>query len=145
MNTERVSYLLDKTDKHRLSAKKSTLSIDDTLLEHVGNLFEYIDKHYNHSNHSYSLAHNLVTSHYVSGAVRFPVDWYLYRRYEECTQWEEYVEKHFPDKIIPKKKNERNKFKKEVEPTLLEDFGFLALHHQLQVNVFRAMSRAKLR
>ena len=91
------------------------------------------------------MAHNLVTSHYVSGAVRFPVDWYLYKRYEECTQWEEYVEKHFPDKIIPKKKNERNKFKKEVEPTLLEDFGFLALHHQLQVNVFRAMSRAKLR
>ena len=140
VNTERVAYLLDKTNKHRLSAKKSTLSIDDTLLEHVGSLFEYIDKHYNHSNHTYPLAHNLVTSHYVSGAVRFPVDWYLYRRYEECTQWEKYVEKHFPDEIIPKKKKARNKFKKEVEPTLLEDPEFLALHEEFRTKISLAVN-----
>lgn len=139
VNTERVSYLLQKTKKHRLGIKRATLSIDDTLLEHVGNLFEYIDKHYNHSKHSYPLAHNLVTSHYVSGAVRFPVDWYLYRRYEECTQWEKYVEKHFPKEIIPKKKKERNKFKKEVEPTLLEDPDFWALHEEFRTKISLAV------
>ncbi|MHB8750857.1 MAG: hypothetical protein ACYDBJ_16910, partial [Aggregatilineales bacterium] len=32
------------------------------------------------------LAHNPVTSHYVSGVVRFPLDWRLYRRYEEVTE-----------------------------------------------------------
>ena len=121
VNKERIAYLLQKTDKHRLSARQSVLPIDDTLFEHVGSLFEYIDKHYNHGDNTYPLAHNLVTSHYVSGAVRFPVGWRLYRRYEEFTNWTAFVEKHFPDATIPKRKKERNKFKNEVEPTLLAD------------------------
>ena len=135
VNTKRVDYLLSETKRHRLGARNSVLPIDDTLLEHVGSLFEYIDKHYNHGNHSFPLAHNLVTSHYVSGAVRFPVDWYLYRRYEECTQWEEYAKKHFPNEIIPKKKKERNKFKNRIEPTLLEDPEFLALHEEFRTKI----------
>ena len=36
------------------------------------------------------LAHNLITSHYVSGAVRFPVDALLYCRYDELTDNEFY-------------------------------------------------------
>ncbi|MBT7601587.1 MAG: hypothetical protein HN560_10980 [Anaerolineae bacterium] len=140
VNEERVMYLLEKTEKHRLGSKKSVLSLDDTLLEHVGSLFEYIAKHYNHSNGTYPMAHNLVTSHYVSGAVRFPVDWRLYRRYEECTEWEEYVQKHFPNEAIPKKKKERNKFKKDVEPILLTDPEFLALHEAFRTKVSLAVA-----
>jgi hypothetical protein len=83
--------LLQKTEKHRLAARQSVLPIDDTLFEHVGSLFEYIDKHYNHGGNTYPLAHNLVTSHYVSDAVRFPVGWRLYRRYEEFTNWTAFV------------------------------------------------------
>ncbi len=70
----------------------------------MGSLFEYVDRHYNHSNHSYPLAHNLVTSHYLSGAVRFPVDLEIYRRYEEVTRWSEFVHKYFPELEIPKQK-----------------------------------------
>ena len=140
VNEERIMYLLEKTEKHRLGSKKSVLSLDDTLLEHVGSLFEYIAKHYNHSNGTYPMAHNLVTSHYVSGAVRFPVDWRLYRRYEECTEWEEYVQKHFPNEAIPKKRKERNKFKKEVEPILLTDPEFLALHEAFRTKVSLAVA-----
>jgi len=139
VNEERIRYVLEKTAAHRLGSKKSILSLDDTLLEHVGSLFEYIAKHYNHSNGTYPLAHNLVTSHYVSGAVRFPVDWRLYRRYEECTQWEAYVQKHFPERDIPKKKKERNQFKKEVEATLLDDPEFLALHESFQTKISLAV------
>ena len=139
VNKERVAYLLRKTGKHRLSARKSVLPIDDTLFEHVGSLFEYIDKHYNHGNNTYPLAHNLVTSHYVSGAVRFPVDWRLYRRYEECTQWEAYVAKHFPGAVIPQQKKARNKFKKQVEPTLLADPEFLALHEAFRTKISLAV------
>lgn len=139
VNEKRVAYLLEKTEQHRLGSKKSILSLDDTLLEHVGSLFEYIDKHYNHSNGNYPMAHNLVTSHYVSGAVRFPVDWRLYRRYEECTQWKEYVQKHFPDEVIPKKKKARNKFKKEIEPTLLKDPEFLTLHEAFRTKISLAV------
>lgn len=139
INTKRIEYLLDATKKHRKGAKNSVLSIDDTLLEHVGSLFEYIDKHYNHGNHTFPLAHNLVTSHYVSGAVRFPVDWYMYRRYEECTQWEKYAQTHFPDETLPKKKKERNKFKKRIEPTLLADPEFLVLHETFRTKISLAV------
>jgi len=139
INTKRVEYLLEATKKNRKGARNSVLPIDDTLLEHVGSLFEYIDKHYNHGNHTFPLAHNLVTSHYVSGAVRFPVDWYLYRRYDESTEWEKYAKKHFPDEIIPKKKKERNKFKKRIEPTLLEDPEFLALHEKFHTKISLAV------
>ncbi|MHB8625229.1 MAG: transposase [Aggregatilineales bacterium] len=39
---------------------------------HVGTVFEYIDRHYDHGEDSYPLAHNPVTSYYVSGVVRLP-------------------------------------------------------------------------
>ncbi len=80
VNRQRLQYLLTQTQRHRRSAEESYLLLDDTLCEHVGSLFEYVDRHYDHSNHLYSLAHNLVTSYYLSGAVRFPVELRVYRR-----------------------------------------------------------------
>ena len=143
VNQERVAYLLRQTQKQRVAARKSVLPIDDTLFEHVGGLFEYIDKHYNHGNHTYPLAHNLVTSHYVSGAVRFPVGWRLYRRYEEFTQWTPFVEKHFPDATIPKQKKARNQFKRQVAPTLLADPEFRALHEAFRTKITLAVALVK--
>jgi len=128
VNSKRISYMLEQTQPQRQSAQKSVMPLDDTLCEHVGSLFEYVDRHYNHGDHSYPLAHNLVTSHYISGAVRFPLDWRVYRRYEEYTNWVEFVQKHCPDREIPKRKKERNRFKKEMEPILLKDPEFKALH-----------------
>ncbi len=135
VNQYRLEYMLQETSKQRRSAKHSVLPIDDTLCEHVGSLFEYVDKHYNHSDQSYPLAHNLVTAHYVSGAVRFPVDFRLYRRYEEFTQWETFVAKHFPDETIPRQKKARNKFRRRVEPTLLADDEFRLLHEAFQTKI----------
>ena len=143
VNEERIVYLLQKTGRQRLGGRKSILAIDDTLAEHVGSLFEYIDKHYNHGNNTYPLAHNLVTSHYVSGAVRFPVGWRLYRRYEEFTNWETFVNKHFPDAVIPKKKKERNRFKKDVEAILLEDPEFRVLDEAFQTKITLAIELVK--
>jgi len=139
LNIERIGYMLEQTEKQRLSAKRSVLVIDDTLCEHVGSLFEHIARHYNHGDGRYPLAHNIVTSHYVSGAVRFPLDWRLYRRYDEFTQWEVYVEKHFPGVEIPKTSKARNQFKKQVEPTLLSDPQFKALHDQFQTKITLAI------
>ena len=92
-------------DARRYAVRRLTrlLILDDTLCEHVGSLFDYVDRHYNHGDDTYPLAHNPVTSHYVSGPVRFPVDLRLYRRYEECTQWDTFVHQHFPDRPIPTK------------------------------------------
>ncbi|MGK7937229.1 MAG: transposase [Xenococcaceae cyanobacterium] len=139
LTEQRIKYLLSQTVSHRLSAQDSHLLLDDTLCEHVGSLFEYVDRHYNHSNQSYPLAHNLVTSHYLSGAVRFPVDLEIYRRYEEVTRWSEFVNKYFPELEIPKQKKERQKLHKLVDQTLLKDPEFQELHNQFQTKITLAV------
>jgi DDE superfamily endonuclease len=134
-NDRRVGYLLKQTRAVRLPKAQSALIVDDTLCEHVGSLFEYIARHYNHADDTYPLAHNPVTSHYLSGPVRFPVDLRLYRRYEEITCWEDFVHKHFPDQEIPKAKKARQQFHKQVDPVLLTDPEFTALHQQFRTKV----------
>lgn len=80
VNERRLHYVLEQTEPWRQAVVEGRLILDDTLCEHVGDLFAYVDRHYNHGEHSYPLAHNGVTSQYVSGPVRFPVDLRLYRR-----------------------------------------------------------------
>lgn len=138
VNDRRIRYLVQRTKPVRLAKDKSVLILDDTLCEHVGSLFGYIDHHYNHGDDTYPLAHNPVTSHYVSGPVRFPVDLRLYRRYEEMTRWEEFVHKHFPDREIPRRKKERAAFHKAVDAVLLADPGFQVLHQQFQTKIVLA-------
>ena len=135
VNERRLTYLNQQTKWVRQSKAASALVIDDSLCKHVGSLFEYVARHYDHANADYPIAHNPVTSHYVSGAVRFPVDLRLYRRYEEITQWETFVLKHFPETIIPKKKKERQKLHKQVDETLRQDPEFLKLHNQFQTKI----------
>jgi len=139
VNDARIEYMLCQTIGQRLPASESYLIIDDTLCEHVGSLFEFIDRHYNHSNHTYPLAHNLVTSQYLSGAVRFPVDFEIYQRYEDFTHWESYVLKHYRDTVIPKPGEARKKLHKQVEETLLQDREFLQLHQQFCSKIDIAM------
>ncbi len=135
VNERRIEYLLAQTAPHRRPATASALILDDTLCEHVGSLFEYVDRHYDHCDNRYPLAHNLVTSHFISGAVRFPIDVRLYRRYEEKTHWEEFVHKHFADRPIPTRKKERQQFHKEALPRLLHDPEFRALHDSFQTKI----------
>jgi hypothetical protein len=69
----------------------------------------------NPSNQTYPFAHNLVTSHYLSGAVRFPVDFELYRRYAEFTDWERFVKQHFPNQEIPQASKDRQQLHKQLD------------------------------
>jgi len=140
VNDRRITSLLDQTKAQRRPAQHSALLVDDTLCEHVGSLFAYVDHHYNHTDASYPLAHNPVTSHYISGPVRFPVDLRLYRRYEELTRWEEFVHKHFPDQSIPTTKKERATLHKVVDPVLVMDPAFQALHIQFQTKIDLAIA-----
>lgn len=117
VNARRIRYLLAQTRAQLRPKKASALVLDDTLCEHVGSLCEHVDRHYNHGEGTYPLAHNPVTSFYVSGAVRFPLDLRLYRRYEEVTRWETFVATHCPGRAIPRGKKERARFHKEVDPT----------------------------
>jgi hypothetical protein len=98
-----------------------------------------VDRHYNHSDGTYPLAHNPVTSLYVSGPVRFPLGLRLYRRYEELTQWAAAVAKHFPTLQIPTNTEARNRLHKQVDPVLLEDPDFRKRHEQFQTKIALAM------
>ena len=135
VNDRRLAYLLQQTQAVRGPKADAVLILDDTLCEHVGSLFDYVDRHDNHGHDTYPLAHNPVTSYYVSGPVRFPVDLRLYRRYEELTQWEAFVRKHFPDHPIPTKKKERAQLHKVVDPILLQDPAFEKLHQQFRTKI----------
>lgn len=139
VNDRRIHYLLQQTKAHRQPKATSALVVDDTLCEHVGSLFEHVDRHYNHADSTYPLAHNPVTSFYVSGPVRFPLGLRLYRRYEELTQWEAAVAKHFPDVKIPTKTKDRNRLHKQVDPMLLQDPEFRARHEQFRTKIALAI------
>lgn len=135
INERRIKYMMEQTVKQRRKREESSLIVDDTLCEKAGSLFEYVDKHYDHSEAKYSMAHNVVTTFYISGAVRFPLDLRIYRRYEEATKWEEFVKKYFPNQEIPKQQKARKKFKKEVEEILLKDKEFKELHEEFETKI----------
>jgi hypothetical protein len=135
VNRRRLRFMLHQTKPHRRRRRESLLAVDDTLCEHVGSLFDYVDRHYNHGDGTYPLAHNPVTSLYVSGPVRFPVGLRLYRRYEELTQWETVVAEHFPELKIPTERKARNRLHKQVDPALLQDPEFRARHEQFRTKI----------
>ncbi|HEX9868443.1 MAG TPA: hypothetical protein VGC99_07580, partial [Candidatus Tectomicrobia bacterium] len=86
VNRRRLRFMLQQTNPHRRRRRESLVATDDTLCAHVGSLFDYVDRHDNHSDGTYPLAHHPVTSFSVSGPVRFPLGLRLYRRDEELTQ-----------------------------------------------------------
>ena len=139
VNRRRLRFMLQQTQSHRRRRRESLLAVDDTLCEHVGSLFDYVDRHYNHGDGTYPLAHNPVTSLYVSGPVRFPVGLRLYRRYEELTQWEAAVAKHAPELKIPTERKARNRLHQQVDPVLLQDPEFRARHEQFRTKIALAI------
>jgi hypothetical protein len=139
VNRRRIRFMLQETKPHRQRRRDSIVVLDDTLCEHVGSLFDYVDRHYNHGDGTYPLAHNPVTSFYVSGPVRFPLGLRLYRRYEELTQWEAAVAKQFPELKIPTDKKARNRLHKQVDPVLLQAPEFRAQHEQFRTKIMLAI------
>ena len=46
VNDRRLTYLLQQTQAVRGPKADGALILDDTLCEHVGSLFDYVDRHY---------------------------------------------------------------------------------------------------
>ena len=105
------------------------------MCEHVRSLFHYVYRHYNHSEDTYPLSHNPVTSYYLSHPLLFPVYLLLYPRYEECTLCAEFFHKHFPYRPIPTKLKELALLHKEVYPFFVEDPHFKKLHQQFRTKI----------
>jgi hypothetical protein len=139
VNRRRIRFMRQHTEPYRRRRSASLVVLDDTLCKHGGSLFEYVDRHDNHGDGTYLLAHNPVTSFYVSGPVRFPLDLRLYRRYEELTQWEACVAKHYPDLKIPTDKKARNRPHKQVYPVWLQDPDCRARHEPFRTKIALAI------
>jgi DDE superfamily endonuclease len=140
IHRRRIRFMLQQTKLPRQRRRESLVVIDETLCEHVGSLFDYVDRHDNHSDGTYPLAHNPVTSCYVSGPVRFPVGLRLYRRDEELTQWEAGVAKHVPDRKIPTDAKARHRLHTQVDSVLRQDPDFRARHEQFRTTIARALA-----
>jgi hypothetical protein len=139
VNRCRIRFMLQQTKPHRRRRRDSLVVIDDPRCEHVGSLFDHVDRHYNHGDGTYPLAHNPVTSFYVSGAVRFPLDLRRYRRDAELTPWDAAVAQHVPDLKIPTAKKARNRLHQQVDPVRLQDPECRARHAQFHTKMALAI------
>jgi hypothetical protein len=140
VNRRRIRFMLQQTTPHRQRRRESLVVIDDTLCEHVGSLFDDVDRHDNHRDGTYPMAHNPVTSVYVSGPVRFPLGLRRYRRDEELTQWAACVAKHVPDLQIPTDVKARNRLHKQVDPVWLQDPECRVRHEPCRTNIVLAIA-----
>lgn len=139
INRRRIRCMLQQRKLHRRHRRDSLVVLDDTLCEHVGSLFDYVDHHDHHGDGTYPLVHNPVTSFYVSGAVRFPLELCLYRRDEERTDGEATVAKHFPAIKRPSEQKARNRLHKQVEPMVLQEADFRARHEPFRTKIALAI------
>jgi hypothetical protein len=135
VHDRRLTSLLQQTKAVRGPKADAALILDDTLCEHVGSLFDYVDRHSNPGDAPYPLAHHPVTSHSVSGPVRFPVDLRVSRRYEAFTRGEEFGRQHVPDRPIPTQKKARARLHKAVDPLLLHAPDCETLHQQFHTKI----------
>jgi DDE superfamily endonuclease len=139
VNRRRLRCMLQQTKPQRRRRRESLVVLDDTWCEHVGSLFEPVDRHDHHGDGPYPLAHHPVTRFYVRGPVRFPLDRRRYRRDEELTQWEASVAEHVPDLTIPPDKKSRNRRHTQVDPVVLQAPDGRARHEPCRTNMARAI------
>lgn len=69
----RLRCMLQQSTPRRRRRRESLVVLEETLCEHVGSLFESVDRHDHHGDGPSPLAQNPVTSFYVSGSGRFPL------------------------------------------------------------------------
>ncbi len=53
VNRRRIRFMRQQTTPHRQRRRESLVVLDDTRCEHVGSLFDHIDRHDNHSGVQY--------------------------------------------------------------------------------------------
>ncbi len=83
LNRRRIQLEVQSLQRDGLTAPHGYLIIDDTLTHHVGQQIQLIAKLWDHAEQHYTWAHNLVTSFYVNGAHRFPVNFRLWTQFQE--------------------------------------------------------------
>ena len=139
INHRRIRFMRHQTTPHRRRRRDSVVIIDETLCEQVGRLFDDVDRHDNHRDGTYPLAHHPVTSVSVSGPVRLPLDLRLYRRDAELTPWEAAVATHVPDAKLPTDNKARNRLHTQVDPVWRQAPECRVRHAQFRTTIALAI------
>lgn len=87
LNRRRVQRELVRLQHRPVSAKAGRLVIDDTLAHHTRCGMDWLAHLWDHAEHRYVWAHDVVTSYYVNRGDQFPVDfrlWYQFQAKKEA-------------------------------------------------------------
>jgi SRSO17 transposase len=84
VNQRRIELIRKKVEP--LNRSKGCLIIDDSFLEKTGKHIPEVGIFYDPAQHRYILAHNLVTSHYVTPGGSFPIGHRLYLKRDKNDQ-----------------------------------------------------------
>jgi hypothetical protein len=139
INRRRIRCMLQAPPSHRDRRRESLVVMDETLCEHVGSLCDDGDRHDNHRDGTFPLAHHPVPRVYVSAPVRFPRGLRLYRRDEELTPWDGAVAKHGPDLTIPTTTKARHRLPTQVDPVWRQEPEVRARHEPFQTTIALAI------
>ncbi len=82
----RAAIQVVKDEIAKQGIKHGKLVIDDTLLEKSGEEMEGVGWYWDNSQGRHVLAHNLVSSHYVTGMFHVPLDFEVYVRRTDCEE-----------------------------------------------------------
>ena len=80
----RAAIQVVKDEVAKQGIKHGTLIFDDTFLEKKGEEMEGVGWYYDYSQGKNILAHNLVSSHYLTGRFHIPLDLEIYVRRTDC-------------------------------------------------------------
>lgn len=91
LTQERFNLILERCQKKRIT--DGMFVIDDTIAHKTGKQIEAVDWFWDHSNHTYTLGHQVVSSQFVTGDFHVPLDYRLYRKEEDVGK------EHFKSKL----------------------------------------------
>lgn len=87
INDRRLHWL--QRDPATRYSSRGVIAIDNTLIDHEGNLIEDVGWYWDHADQRYKIAHDYVIANYVcaSGA-HYPIQWCRFRKREACLEGE---------------------------------------------------------
>ncbi|MDG7044961.1 MAG: transposase [Nitrososphaerota archaeon] len=84
LDKARYQVILDGLKRRSVDCEGDGIFImDDTLLHKTGKHMEYAGKFFDHAEGSYTLAHDIITTHLVKGRLSIPLDFRIYIKKEE--------------------------------------------------------------
>jgi hypothetical protein len=85
LNDRRLEWL--QRDPRTRYSNRGVIALDNTLIDHAGQLIQDVGWLWDHANERYVIAHDYVISNYVcpSGA-HYPIEWRRFRKREACAE-----------------------------------------------------------